>query len=196
MPVSGYVHKLQSRNHDRMSKHCPRKLPPPERRYVNPRTGRVECVSFDLEAVYPDSNNPSLEFSFEQILAKRLGYLRSDWKITKQEQNEPEIIKSSDAEIISPLQEKIDVQVDDNVAMEPISRKIQKLKLNDVNDENAPPEQDQTGEQNRRIDFARRMRREEKANKTRKIKVRKVKAETQTSKYKCFSSWIGRIVLY
>ena len=60
--------------------------------------------------------------------------------------------------------------------VENLGRKLQEtLALNDVDENGAPIE--------KRSDLERRLRREEKANKTRKIKVMEVKAETQTGVY-------------
>ena len=56
--------------------------------------------------------------------------------------------------------------------------------VTDVNDENAPPSKEEL----EKAALARRLRREERANRTRKIKVMEVKGTTQTSMYKSISS--------
>ncbi|KIV80439.1 hypothetical protein PV11_07937 [Exophiala sideris] len=60
---------------------------------VNPRTGRVERVFVDMEAIYPP--NCDQEFSFEELRAMSRGWSRKDW--SPQEQ--------SSAATSSPLQE-------------------------------------------------------------------------------------------
>ncbi|KAJ5101611.1 hypothetical protein NUU61_003833 [Penicillium alfredii] len=49
------------------------------REAVNPRTGRRERVFVDLEAVYPDHNNPAHEISFEELRAMKRGWIGKNW---------------------------------------------------------------------------------------------------------------------
>ena len=46
---------------------------------TNPRTGKVERVFVNLDAVYPNPNNPLEEMSFEEIRARSRGWLNKDW---------------------------------------------------------------------------------------------------------------------
>ena len=46
---------------------------------MNPRTGKVERVFVNLEAVYPNPNDPNEEYSFEELRAKRRGWLDKSW---------------------------------------------------------------------------------------------------------------------
>ena len=46
---------------------------------ANPRTGRVERVFVNLEAVYPDRENPSHEMSLEELRAVSRGWMDKDW---------------------------------------------------------------------------------------------------------------------
>ena len=56
---------------------------PAERRVreaTNPRTGRIERVFVDLEAVYPDFYNCNHEMSFEELRAIHRGWMHKDWR--------------------------------------------------------------------------------------------------------------------
>ena len=56
---------------------------------VNPRTGKVERVFVNLEAVYPKPNDPHEEMSFEELRALSRGWLNKDWEAeTKQRSTE------------------------------------------------------------------------------------------------------------
>jgi checkpoint serine/threonine-protein kinase len=46
---------------------------------MNPRTGRLDRVFVNLEAVYPDLSNPQSELDFESLRAKKRGWLDVDW---------------------------------------------------------------------------------------------------------------------
>ena len=47
---------------------------------MNSRTGRVERVYVDLEAVYPNPNNTFEEYSFEELIVKQRGWLNINWE--------------------------------------------------------------------------------------------------------------------
>lgn len=47
---------------------------------VNPKTGKAERVFVNLEAVYPNPNEPTLEFSFEELRAINRGWAGRDWR--------------------------------------------------------------------------------------------------------------------
>lgn len=46
---------------------------------TNAKTGKIERVFVNLEAVYPDPNNPDEEMSFEELRAQSRGWLNRDW---------------------------------------------------------------------------------------------------------------------
>ena len=46
---------------------------------VNPKTGKVERVFVDLEAVYPNPQESNVTFSFEELRAKQRGWLDKSW---------------------------------------------------------------------------------------------------------------------
>ena len=169
----------------------------------------------NLEAVYPEVENFSVEFCFEELRARHRGWFNKDWRREKKREPQPaaesqreertnlnqdsmgvsdEPLQAEPRSIIQeqeePLRQKQrgfkifedapEVQVaqdaaeaDDKVLVETFSKT---LALNDENDENAPPSRQD-------LDLAKKLRREERANRTRKIKVtdiKHIKNETKT----------------
>ncbi|KAI4718232.1 hypothetical protein E4T48_05581 [Aureobasidium sp. EXF-10727] len=180
-------------------------------RVINLKTGRPECVFVNLEAVYPDPNDPSIEFCFEELRARHRGWLDRDWAAERrqvqsvdkvqeivqvnQQQKEskrgfaifsdtpadkqPEVerptsqrgfqIFQDDSENKSSPAQSSPLTIDTSLKVVPVK---------DENDENRPPSKAD-------VELAKRMRREERANRTRKIKVmdvEHVQKETQTIK--------------
>lgn len=195
----------------------------------NEKTGRLECVFVNLEAVYPETGNLAVEYCFEELRARHRGWLDKGSRKTKpekqkklttsesfdiqldtltplQEQKQEEeaplaksVVKEkpftifSDAEQGSPesrptskqkgfkIFEDTDLEPKQPVKAQSVSRTTAVTKTlapNDENDENTPPSKQE-------IDAAKKARREERANRTRNIKVMEVqhiKNETQTIK--------------
>lgn len=50
-----------------------------QQQVTNPKTGKVERVFVNLEAVYPTINDLVEEMSFEELRAKSRGWLNRDW---------------------------------------------------------------------------------------------------------------------
>ncbi|KAL8771897.1 MAG: hypothetical protein Q9209_002835 [Squamulea sp. 1 TL-2023] len=50
-----------------------------QQQITNPKTGRTERVFVNLEAVYPNPNDPTEEFSFEELRARSRGWVDKDW---------------------------------------------------------------------------------------------------------------------
>ncbi|MCJ1358132.1 MAG: hypothetical protein MMC33_008130 [Icmadophila ericetorum] len=50
-----------------------------QQQVVNPKTGRTEQVSVNLEAVYPNPTDPTVEFCFEELRAQHRGWLDKKW---------------------------------------------------------------------------------------------------------------------
>ncbi|KAF1356543.1 hypothetical protein BDV97DRAFT_287621 [Delphinella strobiligena] len=177
-------------------------------RSVNPKTGRPECVFVNLEAVYPEPSNPSIEFSFEELRARHRGLLDIDWSQVPRQQDrlhEQEKQSVSDSppkkkgfaifqdELtpgpIAPPKHEFAIFHDENSENRPqtsshdrpapitIDSSLRVIPLRDENDENKPPQQ-------RDADIAKRLRREERANRTRKIKVMEVEHQNETQTVK------------
>jgi checkpoint serine/threonine-protein kinase len=135
--------------------------PVPEHRIreaINPRTGRRERVFVDLDAVYPDYKNPNIEVSFEELRAIKRGWMDKNWGTQK----EPLKPVSGNAIPGEPNALKS--------SEHGVDKALQKLTLKDIDDHDlqqlVDPEKSHDG----------------KAAKARKLKLREVKAETQTSK--------------
>ena len=45
----------------------------------NPKTGRLECVFVNLEAVYSQSSGSKSEYSFEELRARHRGWTDREW---------------------------------------------------------------------------------------------------------------------
>lgn len=146
---------------------------------LNPRTGKVERVFVNLEAVYPNAEDPmAAEFCFEELRARHRGWMDYDWKeINRQEveKRKQEQMKKENKErnVLKPKDPQSPMR--DPAAMLAKGLK-QSVVLNDVNDENAPPSQEEI----QRAKMLKKQRKEERANRTRKIKVMEVQNETQT----------------
>ncbi|KXS99860.1 hypothetical protein AC578_4461 [Pseudocercospora eumusae] len=179
----------------------------------NDITGRMECVFVNLEAVYPVPGDLSVEYCFEELRARNRGWLNKG--VEKAANEKKEILTTNDSFSIhldTPKQPdapesreelppnrspqaakpkdrgfKIFEDVDSVPESQPrkareekisIETSVKTLSLNDENDENTPPSKQE-------LDLAKKLRREERQNRTRKIKVIKekhVKNETQTIK--------------
>lgn len=58
-----------------------------QQQVVNPRTGKTERVFVNLEAVYPNPNDPKEEYSFEELRARHRGWLDRDWRLERKHSN-------------------------------------------------------------------------------------------------------------
>lgn len=140
----------------------------------------------DLEKVYPNRDDPmSEEFSFEELRAKHRGWLDYDWAaIRRKEQKEAR--RAAEAAVTSEqIKPKPVPMAPKELVEQPLRAKTVPLKGShddeNANDENMPPSQADLD----KAKATRKARREERANRTRKIKVMDVKeihSETQTSK--------------
>lgn len=160
--------------------------PHPLREYqqaVNPRTGRVEVVFVDLEKVYPNHEDPmSEEYSFEELRAKHRGWMDHDWAAIRRKEAE-QARKAAEAAATAQSKAKAMPLAPKQEPEQPAKPKTVPLKgsVDDDmgNDENAPPSQVDMD----KAKAAKKARREERANRTRKIKVmetKEVRGETQT----------------
>ena len=153
---------------------------------LNPKTGRLEVVFVDLEKVYPNLEKPmSEEYSFEELRAKHRGWLDHDWAaVRRKEREQAQRIAEATANAKAPKPKASLVMMRD--LEQPPKPQTVPLKgsIDDdaANDENMPPSQADI----EKTKAAKKARREERANRTRKIKVmdvKEIRGETQTSKY-------------
>ncbi|KZF22435.1 hypothetical protein L228DRAFT_239401 [Xylona heveae TC161] len=78
--------------------HTQNVLPPApssQQETINPRTGKIERVFVNLEAVYPNRDDPAEEYCFDELRALHRGWLSVDWraenlKLAEQEMHEAE----------------------------------------------------------------------------------------------------------
>lgn len=141
---------------------------------MNPKTGRKERVFVSLASVYP-SSDPSAEYCFEELRARHRGWFDIDWAAErrKEEAEAREKALAVDAaakEVLIAKSEKPKPKTES---------KIKILRDTDVvalNDENSPPSQEEL----EKAALRKKQRREERANRTRKIRVMEVREETQT----------------
>jgi checkpoint serine/threonine-protein kinase len=172
---------------------------------VNPKTGRVEVVFVDLEQVYPNRRDPmSIEFSFEELRARHRGWLDRDWEAVRREEQKKarklaekaaaaQQSKSEPAPLApktEPLAPKQDAQKPPKLQTVPLKGGEEDALAGD--DENRPPSQADI----EKAKAAKKARKEERANRTRKIQVMDVKevsGETQTSRFCARRAWISLI---
>lgn len=151
---------------------------------MNPKTGKTECVFVDLEAVYPSISDPmAAEFSFEELRAKHRGWMEYDWAAIRKKEE----MKKSQAGAENRRHDKQSIMKQPKQRAGPVTDKSRReervqalaagIEENLVlNDENTPPSQTDI----EKVNLAKKIRREERANRTRKIKVMEVRGATQT----------------
>ncbi|MCJ1405056.1 hypothetical protein MMC11_008282 [Xylographa trunciseda] len=85
---------------------------------VNPRTGKLERVFVNLEAVYPNPNDPNEEYSFEELRAKNRGWLDKSWT-RKTVQKDTQVLNEQDEESLDnvPFAEDVETQEDAILAL-------------------------------------------------------------------------------
>ena len=164
---------------------------------LNPKTGRLECVYVNLEAIYPDPADLSVEFCFEELMMMGRRWSQRDWSPPRKvARREPSPVQTDWVMVDKPEQASPDQpDVVEEVVERPRSKKggfkifedsfeavpaptddgekvlvetfSQTMALNDENDENAPPRQDTKPHK--------KSRRGDDDNRTRKIQVMDVK---------------------
>ena len=130
---------------------------------INPRTGKIERVFVNLEAVYPNPNDPSEEMSFEELRAKSRGWLDKDWVVERSKEQASSAPTLEQENVNSPATAVDDVGCDTQES-QPCSDASQNI--------------EGRIESKRSKDCSR----ESKSGRPKKMKVMEVKAETQTSK--------------
>jgi checkpoint serine/threonine-protein kinase len=131
---------------------------------INPKTGKIERVFVNLEAIYPNPNDPFEEMSFEELRALSRGWLRKDWAAESKQRssNQPRV---ATIEQSSPL----------NTADEPANDS-----LADGNEQNLEIQDNLKGLGG--IPAVEDGSRAGRSGRPRKTKTMEVKVETQTSK--------------
>ena len=124
---------------------------------TNPKTGKVERVFVDLEAVYPNPSDPDEEMSFEELRAFSRGWLNRDWREKSNSSLHTEKLSAAGKEASSPssiFDESENILIDDG-------SEHNALLPHALEDETRPG----------------------RSGKPRKTKVMEVNVETQTSRY-------------
>lgn len=109
-------------------------------RVINPRTGRAECVFVNLEAVYPDPSNPSVEYCFEELMARHRGWLEHDWAAEKEDGKQEEESAESmlEREEMTEEQEEKQEEIQEEQVPQSPPKPVQRKGFAIFQDENAP----------------------------------------------------------
>ena len=135
---------------------------------TNPKTGKIERVFVNLEAVYPNPNDPNEEFSFEELRAKHRGWLQRDWQV----ENVQETADQTNGEREEKLPDVIEEAEDEGAIEVVLTQSLeQRLVLDHGNQILSPSTKRKEGN------------RENRPGRSRKTKIMEVKGETQTSEY-------------
>jgi checkpoint serine/threonine-protein kinase len=134
---------------------------------MNPKTGKLECVFSDLEAIYPKGADVrGEEYSFEELRARHRGWFDRDWSQSVMPANKP---PSEEIPVDHEMTCRLELPEDqENSQPEPV------LKV--MPDSHAPQAIPLKGD----LASSKRAKKEEKANRTRKIKIMETRTETQT----------------
>lgn len=136
-------------------------IPRNEKETVNPRTGKVERVFVNLEAIYPDPENPHVEMSLEELRAFSRGWMDRDWS---RQEKEPLKEISANVPYRDPPTHRYGEDGVDKSISTPLKEKL-------VIHNQSPQLEDPHGAE---------VNRDCKGSKSRRLKVREVKGETQT----------------
>ena len=137
---------------------------------TNPRTGKIERVFVNLEAVYPNPNDPNEEISFEELRAQSRGWLNKDWGAERRKAKQAASVPTPTAQALSSPALVIDSPGGDTQESQPI------------------PSVSQNTEGRVEATSGKEGAREGKPGRPKKMKVMEVKGETQTSKISSPSS--------
>lgn len=136
----------------------------------NLRTGKVERVFVKLEAVYPNPDDQNVEMSFEELRAKIRGWTDKDWVAD----NEHKAFERSQSQgyIQGPgsiMQKNATEHLLQGVERSSDPQKLSEVRTDSVLNEGA---------------------RSQKGGRAKKLKIREVKAETQTGIFLLFSLYM------
>ena len=126
---------------------------------MNPKTGKPERVFVNLEAVYPNPADPSVEMSFDELRAKRRGWMDKVWG----EDTSLKLVQTVSAIVQTPENESIATEEERKMSTD-FQKKV-------VVEEETEPIQQQSPSQSQS--------QEGKPAKQKKMRLREVKQETQ-----------------
>lgn len=128
---------------------------------MNPRTGKIERVFVNLRAVYPNPDDPSEEMSIEELRAAARGWTDKTWVAESRDKAVEDSASQENDKWLCPAviskppeQPLIDIEPSSDI------QKISEVRIENTIDDDIRPQ---------------------KNGRTKKIKIREVKAETQTS---------------
>ena len=128
---------------------------------INARTGKVERVFVDLQAIYPNANDPCEEMSFEELRAQSRGWLSMDWTAEYKESSIHQLKVDDDLPQMPP-------PVPDNLIENVLDLPMQDSQSESQRIEN----RDESGNEAKAP--------ETKAARPKRMKVMEIKGETQT----------------
>ncbi|KAL8860424.1 MAG: hypothetical protein Q9178_003083 [Gyalolechia marmorata] len=134
-----------------------------QQQIINPKTGKIERVFVNLEAVYPNPNDPNAEFSFEELRARSRGWADKVWVVEHRQENIQES-RAQESKALSLLPEESEPNISTTENQQPA---ISSQSTAEQMVESVPPEDVTQGT---------------KARRSRRTKVMEVRAETQTIK--------------
>ena len=129
---------------------------------TNARTGRIERVFVNLEAVYPNDNDHNEEMSFEELRAKSRGWISRDWAAESKQ-------RIAEATQIREAEERLSTVASTKETVTVLQRARPKPELQSGSDMQL--------ETTIAVDIGG----EGRAGRPKKTKIREVKGETQTS---------------
>lgn len=137
-------------------------VPHNEKDRVNARTGKIERVFVNLEAIYPDPKDPANEMSLEELRALSRGWMDKDWS-----EQRKDALKEISGNV--PCKSPSDTITKNGISEKSLSTHLdEKLVISDQ-----PYSAGDNPEGNE-------VYRDAKGEKSKKLKVKEVKGETQT----------------
>ena len=129
---------------------------------TNAKTGKIERVFVDLNAVYPNDDDPNEEMSFEELRAQSRGWLSMEWKSESMKSSvvDPGMNVMSQEALSQAPERNPEQNFDLSIPYD--HSDSQKIAFNDIGKEPRA--------------------REAKNGRPRKMKIMEVKGETQTSR--------------
>ncbi len=140
-----------------------------QQQVTNVKTGKVERVFVNLEAVYPNENDPYEEMSFEELRANSRGWLSRDWAAESRQR-------------VAEKHQHSTLEKEESRAIKAMGQHVEVVDISQSQQDTQPgtDTQDSLGttlENTISIDIDR----EGRSGRPRKTKLREVKGETQTS---------------